>query len=115
MKDFDKNTVIYAHGRLNNTMFGNLKNILKSKWYDNKDNYVIKFSTPYENTLWRVFSVYSIKAESYYITAYFDNNYDEFLQTIKNRSLKDFNTDITTNDKVLTYLLVRTQVAKNEL
>ncbi len=102
MKDFDKNTVIYAHGRLNNTMFGSLKNILKSKWYDNKDNYVIKFSTPYENTLWRVFSVYSIKAESYYITTYFDNNYDEFLQTIKNRSLKDFNTDVTTNDKVLT-------------
>lgn len=102
MKNFDKNTIIYAHGRLNNTMFGSLKGILNSNWYNNKDNYVIKFSTPYVNTLWRVFSVYSIKAESYYITTSFDNDYDEFLQTIKNRSLKNFNTDVTSTDKVLT-------------
>lgn len=102
MKNFDKNTIIYAHGRLNNTMFGSLKGILNSKWYDNKNNYVVKFSTPYENTLWQVFSVYSIKAESYYITTSFGDDYGDFLKTIKNRSLKDFNTDVSTNDKVLT-------------
>ena len=31
MTNFDKNTIIYGHGRLNNTMFGSLKNILNSK------------------------------------------------------------------------------------
>lgn len=102
MKNFDKNTIIYAHGRLNNTMFGSLKNILNSKWFNNKNNYVIKFSTPYENTLWRVFSVYSIKAESYYITVDFDNDYKDFLKTIKNRSVKDFNTDVIESDKIIT-------------
>ena len=102
MKKFDKNTIIYAHGRLNNTMFGSLKGILNSKWYNNKDNYIVKFSTPYENTIWRVFSVYSVEAESYYITTSFDDNFDEFLKTIKNRSLKDFNTNVSSNDKILT-------------
>lgn len=103
MKDFDKNTIIYGHGRLNNTMFGSLKNILNSKWYNDKDNYIVKFSTKYENTLWRVFSVYSIEAESYYITTEFtDQEYEKFLKTISERSVKDFNTSVTTSDKIIT-------------
>lgn len=103
MNSFDKNTIIYGHGRLNNTMFGSLKNILNSNWYNNKDNYIIKFSTPKENTLWRVFSVYSIKVESYYITTNFnDDEYQEFLDTITSRSKKDFNTKPNINDKILT-------------
>ena len=104
MMDFDRNTIIYAHGRLNNTMFGSLKNIVNSSWYDNKNNYIVKFSTPYENTLWRVFSVYTVPAESYYITTNFktDNDYKSFLDTITRRSKKDFNTTVDINDKVLT-------------
>lgn len=104
MTNFDKNTIIYGHGRLNNTMFGSLKTILNSKWYNNKNNYIIKFSTPTENTLWQVFSVYSIKAESYYITTKFssDKEYNEFLQTLKNRSKKDFSATVNTKDKIIT-------------
>ena len=104
MMDFDKNTIIYAHGRLNNTMFGSLKNIVNSSWYDNKNNYIVKFSTPYENTLWQVFSVYTVPAESYYITTYFktDDNYRTFLDTIIGRSKKNFNTSLDINDKILT-------------
>ena len=41
--ELDKNTVIYAHGRVDTTMFGSLKNILKSSWYNNKNNHIIKF------------------------------------------------------------------------
>lgn len=104
MTNFDKNTIIYGLGRLNNTMFGSLKTILNSKWYNNKNNYIIKFSTPTENTLWQVFSVYSIKAESYYITTKFssDKEYDKFLQTLKNRSKKDFSATVNTKDKIIT-------------
>lgn len=104
MINFDKNTIIYGHGRLNNTMFGSLKTILNSKWYDNKNNYIVKFSTPKENTLWQVFSVYSIKAESYYLTTNFssDLEYDNFLQTLKNRSVKDFRTSVNINDRIIT-------------
>ena len=47
----DKNTILYAHGRLDTTMFGSLKNILKSNWYKNSNNYVVKMSTENENSL----------------------------------------------------------------
>lgn len=104
MKNFGKNTIIYGHGRLNNIMFGSLKNILKSDWFDNKNNYIIKFLAEKENTLWQVFSVYSIKVESYYITTNFasDNEYNNFLQTLKKRSIKHFSAEVNSNDKIIT-------------
>ena len=42
---FDQNTIIYAHSRVDGTMFGSLKNILNTDWYQNKDNHIIKLST----------------------------------------------------------------------
>ena len=102
--ELDKNTVIYAHGRVDTTMFGSLKNILKSSWYNNKNNHIIKFSTPKENTLWQVFSVYTIEAESYYITTKFpsDEYFKEFATTLKNRSKIEFSAIPNENDKILT-------------
>lgn len=102
--NFDQNTVIYAHSRYNGTMFGSLKNILDSSWYNNKDNYIIRLSTPTENTMWQVFSVYTIEKESYYITTKFssDSMYSEFLNTIKERSDVNFSATVNTNDKILT-------------
>ena len=104
-KNFDnKNTILYAHSRLDKTMFGSLSKTLNSKWYSNKDNHIIRISTESENTLWQIFSVYKIKTESYYITTYFDNDdeYTTFLNTIKNRSLYDFSTSLNKEDKILT-------------
>ena len=102
--DFDTNTIIYAHGRLDNTMFGSLRKILTSGWLNNKDNYVIKLSTEYENTLWQVFSVYKIPTTNDYIQIDFinSNEYLDFLNMIKDRSKFDFNTSINENDKILT-------------
>lgn len=102
--DFDDNTIIYAHSRVNGTMFGSLKNILSNDWYSNKDNYIVKLSTEKENTLWQVFSVYTILKESYYITTNFENttDYEEFLTTIKFRSEVDFNAEVIYTDKILT-------------
>lgn len=102
--EFDKNTIIYAHGRVDTTMFGSLKNTLKSSWYENKDNHIIKFSTKNSNTLWQVFSVYTIEAESYYITTKFPNNeaFSEFVNTLKKRSKVLFDTSISGSDKIIT-------------
>lgn len=104
LNDFDKNTIIYGHGRVDTTMFGSLKNILKSSWYNNKNNHIIKFSTPSENTLWQVFSVYTTEAESYYITTKFPSNNDflDFVNTLKKRSNVDFSAIPNANDKILT-------------
>ena len=102
--NFNQNTIIYAHSRLTGTMFGSLKNILNSSWYTNKDNYIIRLSTPTENTMWQVFSVYTIPKESYYITPGFNSSesYGEFLNTMKSRSEVEFSAEVNTNDKILT-------------
>lgn len=101
---FDQNTVIYAHSRYNGTMFGSLKNILESSWYNDKNNYIIRLSTPTENTMWQVFSVYTIEKESYYITTNFQTEaeYSEFLNTMKSRSNVNFSATVNPSDKVLT-------------
>lgn len=102
--NFNQNTIIYAHSRLTGSMFGSLKNILNSSWYTNKNNHIIRLSTPIENTMWQVFSVYTIPKESYYITPSFNSNeaYLEFLNTMKSRSEVEFSAEVNTNDKVLT-------------
>ena len=104
IKEFDRNTIIYAHARKDRTMFGSLKNILKSGWLDDTNNYVIKLSTEYENTLWQVFSIYHIPTTNDYIQVIFnnDNEYLEFLNLIKNRSKHNFNTNVSETDKILT-------------
>lgn len=100
----DKNNILYAHSRLDKTMFGSLSKTLKSNWYNNKDNHIIRLSTEIENTMWQIFSVYKIPEETYYITTNFSNDseYEKFLKIIKERSIHNFNTDININDKVLT-------------
>ena len=103
-EDFDNNTIIYAHSRNDTTMFGSLKNVLTTAWLENRENHLVYLSTPYENTMWQVFSVYTIPSESYYITPRFETEeeYTTFLITLKNRSIYDFNTELNINDKVLT-------------
>ncbi len=100
----NNNTIIYGHRRLDMSMFGSLINILDSSYIDDKENQLIKISTPNTNMLWQVISVYSIPKESYYITAHFasDEEYQVFLNTILERSIFDFKTTLNTDDKILT-------------
>lgn len=104
INDFDDNTIIYAHGRQNNTMFGSLKNILESNWYKDTDNYVVHLSTETQNTLWQVVSIYVVPEETYYLTSQFGTteSKQKFLDTILSRSSIDFGTTLNTNDKILT-------------
>lgn len=99
----DKNTIIYGHGRINGTMFGSLKDTLKSSWQSNKDNYIIKISTEKENSIWQIFSVYKIATTSDYLqTTFTDNEFESFINLIKGRSSYNFETNVTNEDKVLT-------------
>lgn len=99
----DKNTIIYGHGRINGTMFGSLKDTLKSSWQNNKDNYIIKISTEKENSIWQIFSIYRIATTSDYLkTSFSDNEFESFINLIKGRSSYNFETNVTNEDKVLT-------------
>ena len=100
----NKNTIIYAHGRNDKTMFGSLKNVLNNGWLNNTNNYVIKISTEFENSLWQIFSIYRIPTTSDYLQTDFNNDteYQNFLNMLKNRSNHDFNTNVTYSDNILT-------------
>lgn len=100
----NKNTIIYAHGRTDKTMFGTLRKVLNNGWLNNTNNYVVKISTETENSLWQVFSVYHIPTTSDYLQTDFSNDalYQNFLDMIKNRSSHNFNTNVTSTDNILT-------------
>ena len=102
--NFDKNTIIYGHNRMDDIMFGTLMNTVKSSWFNNKDNHYIKLSTPSENNVWQIFSVYHLNATSDYIKTKFvdDNEFISFIDMIKNRSIHKFNLDVSSDDKILT-------------
>ena len=104
INNLSQNTIIYAHGRWDTTMFGSLKNVFKNDWYNKTDNYVVHLSTPSYNSLWQVFSVYSIPTETYYLTSNFGTteSFQTFLNTIEERSKWNFNAEVNTNDKILT-------------
>ena len=93
----DKNIVVYGHNRRDGSMFSSLKNILNVEWYNNDDNKYVTFITDTE------FSIYQTENEDYYIkTSFSENEFYSFLQTIKNRSIKNFNVDVNENDSILT-------------
>ena len=101
---FGNNTIIYAHNLTNRSMFGSLVWALKDSWHTNPENQFIKLSTPTSNTVWKIFSIYSIKPEVYYIKTFFetDSEHQEFLDTLNKRSIYNFNETLNTSDKILT-------------
>ncbi len=103
INNLSKNNVIYGHNRLDNSMFGSLKKILNKNWYENENNKIIYIYTKNSILSWQVFSVYKIPNETYYITTSFKNNeFLEFLKTIKERSIYDFGIDVNIYDNILT-------------
>ena len=101
---FGSNSIIYAHNTLTKTMFSTLTWCLKKSWYEDTENHFIKVSTPYTNTVWKIFSIYTIKPELYYLTTYFENEDEhlKFLNTLSKRSIYNFETEVNTEDRILT-------------
>ena len=101
---FNNNTIIYAHNLVNRTMFGQVPLMLKKKWRSNPDNYYIKLSTRKTNSIWQIFSTYKISPTTDYLQSKFNSveTYEIFLNKIKDRSSYNFNTEITTDDKIIT-------------
>lgn len=100
----NRNTIIYAHGRNDKTMFGSLRNVLSNNWLKDTNNYVIKISTEKENSLWQIFSTYHLPTTSDYLQTNFndDNEFQDFINMIISRSSHNFNTSVSVNDNILT-------------
>lgn len=103
LDEFLSNTIIYAHGRVDGSMFGSLKFLYNEDYYKNKDHKVYLY-TPEKDYVFEVFSFYEIETTNDYLNVSF-NNGDEFLNftdMLKKRSAYNFNVDILESDKILT-------------
>lgn len=102
--NYDKNSIIYAHARVDKTMFGSLKDTLTKEWFNNINEKVVKTSTLTENSIWQIFSVYKIKNTTDYLKIDFkdDEEFLTFIDVLKKRSVFNFDVDINKDDKILT-------------
>ena len=100
----DKNLIIYGHNIKDGSMFGTLKNILNKDWYENEENHKVILVTEKGTYYYQVFSTYSRKPEDYYINTKFKNDveFNEFIKTIKSRTIYDYGVDVSSEDKILT-------------
>lgn len=100
-----QNTIIYGHNMYySGVMFGTLHKATYRNWYTNDENLVISFNTMYETMNWRIFSIYHVKKTSDYLITDFatDDDYNEYIKKMTERSIYDFGLNVTANDKMLT-------------
>lgn len=94
----DKNTIIYGHNMKDGSMFGRLKQL------KNSDSDTIYYYINDVKYTYKIFSIYDIEEEDYYITTLFDcgNAYTEFLNKVKSRSIKEYSYEPSISDNILT-------------
>lgn len=103
-ENLNKNTIIYAHSNLDKTMFGSLSSILNPGWFKNEDNGILSFANSTGITHWKIFSVYTIPAESKYIQTAFSNDeeYRTWAKEMAERSRYNLGYRFSENEKVIT-------------
>ena len=100
----DKNIIIYGHNISDGSMFGSLEKVLSAEWYEDQNNHEILLVTEDGEYKYRVFSVYSIEPEDYYVSTDFASadEFRIFVKTIQERSIYKFDVDVLTEDRILT-------------
>jgi len=103
--NLSQNTIIFGHNMYySGVMFGTLYKAKRSDWYTNPENQIIEFDTLYKKMKWQIFSIYTVEKTNDYLIANFStkDRFQEFLDLITNRSKYDFNTPVSTTDKIIT-------------
>lgn len=102
----DYNTVIYGHNRKDKSMFGSLKNVLKSDWYSNEDNLYINFSTLNESHVYKIFSTIICNeanvGEYTKIDFASDSDFLNYINNLKTTSSYNFNTNLDNATNIIT-------------
>ena len=100
---FDQNTIIYGHDSDYSIMFGDLKKVLQKSWYTNAKNQVITYETKAKKWEAEIFSIYVIDNTTDYLQVVFSNEeFDAFLKMITDRSIYNFNKNVSIQDKIIT-------------
>ena len=97
----DDNTIIYGHNLANKTAFGSLDNLFEDKWFK-ESNHLIVVRNKKKKYVYKVFSVYESSPETYYLQNNVYEEYLEFLNTLKSRSIYDFKIKLNEKDRILT-------------
>ena len=100
----DKNIIIYGHNRRDGSMFSTLKNAMSESWYTNPDNLQIPLFTTSGTFTYQIFSIYAILAQNFNNSVEFssDEDFKNYINEIKSKSIYNFNVDVSSNDSILT-------------
>ncbi len=104
-KDLDKNTILFAHNRYySGVMFGTLHKVTNKQWYEDAKNLPIYYNTLFDELEWEVFSIYRVDAVQDYLKTNFssDQEFLEFIDLLRSRSIFNSDIEITADDKILT-------------
>ena len=103
INQLSSNNIIYGHNLLNNTAFGSIPNMLKNKYLNNSDKSII-ILTDQKKYVFKIFSIYEIKTEVYYLQTTFGDNeeYKSFIDTLVGRNQTKINESVGVDDKLLT-------------
>lgn len=94
----DKNLVIYGHNTVDGSMFGSLSNLLKEENIKNENDLIINFVTDKGRKKYKIFSIYTIKPEEYYISTDFkEDEFEVFKKRMKERSI--YKLDVSLENK----------------
>lgn len=103
MNELDQNTIIYGHNIKGDLMFSSLRNTIKESWYTNPENTTFTFNTINNAYKAKIFSIYIVDNTNDYLYINFsDEDFVSFINMIKDRSIYNFNEDITLDDKIVT-------------
>ncbi len=103
----DDNIIIYGHKIRDGSMFSDLAMYTNEGTYKEyfENNDIITLDHNGERTTWEIYSAYvvNLNSEDYHLYTIFKDreNYKEFIQESKDRSLVKKNIDITENDTVI--------------
>lgn len=104
LNKLDNNIIIYGHNMLNQAMFSSLTKMLDKSFFNDDNNTYINLITENKSTLWKIFSVYVTNPDTYYMSIDFSSKdeYSNFLNNLKNKSMYNFSENISSDDKILT-------------
>ena len=98
----DCNTIIYGHNMRNGSMFGLLRKYFQTQ--DSLPGRYVWICTPEKDYRYEIFSSHVVDAsgEVYTLFSAPDEQFQQYLDSMKAQSLVDFGVDVTKEDKIIT-------------
>lgn len=109
IRNFPKNTILFGHNFLDSTMFSDLEKYKDLEFYRTAP--LVEFNTIYKSYKWKVFAVYLINTDPqddngyafYYIHPFMsDENFEEYVSLVSERTIINTAVDVKKTDKILT-------------